>query len=99
LNATRDSGELKGARTAISKWVRRQLLSGAFILLIYLYRVFKSPGRQTMGEIKGDFDRLQVSICGSFPQGRRESMARLRVQIASEGVNGFVKAIRWKTES
>jgi hypothetical protein len=52
-----------------------------------------------MGEIKGDFDRLQVSICGSFPQGRRESMARLRMQTAAEGVNGFVKAIRWKTES
>jgi hypothetical protein len=50
-----------------------------------------------MEEIKGDFDRLKVSICGRFPQGRRESMARLRVQTAAEGVNGFVKAIRWKT--
>jgi hypothetical protein len=26
-------------------------------------------------------------------------MARLRIQTAAEGVNGFVKAIRWKTES
>jgi hypothetical protein len=47
-----------------------------------------------MKEIKGDFDRLQISLCGNFPQGQRESIARLRIQTAAKGVNDFVKAMR-----
>src|SRR5262249_36665524 len=36
---------------------------------------------------------------GSFPQGRREDIARQRIQIAAEGVNGFGKVMRRQTES
>jgi hypothetical protein len=42
---------------------------------------------------------LQISLPGSFPRGRRENIARLRIQIAAKGVNGFVKAMRRKTGS
>jgi hypothetical protein len=54
--------------------------------------VFKWPDRPTTEEIKGDFDRLQISLCGSFPQSQRENVARLRIQTASNGVNSFAKA-------
>ena len=41
----------------------------------------------------------QISLLGSLPQGRREDIARLRIQIATQGVNDFVKAMRRQTES
>jgi hypothetical protein len=41
---------------------------------------------------------LQISSPGSFPQGRREDLAGLRIQTATNGVNDFVKAIRRQTQ-
>jgi hypothetical protein len=34
----------------------------------------------------------------SVPQGRRDQISGLRIQIAVKGVNGFVKAMEWKME-
>jgi len=42
---------------------------------------------------------LQSSLFENFPQGRREDVARLRIQTAAKGVNSFGKAMRWKTAS
>ena len=42
---------------------------------------------------------LQISLFENFPQGRREDVARLRIQTAAKGVNSFGKAMRWKTTS
>src|SRR5262245_37046286 len=42
---------------------------------------------------------LQISLFESFPQGRRENIAGLRIQTAGKGVNSFGKAIRRRTES
>jgi|SRR5215470_340249 len=54
---------------------------------------------QLLRKSRGILIVLQISLPGSFPQGRREDIARLRIQIAAEGVNSFVKAMRWKTAS
>jgi hypothetical protein len=32
---------------------------------------------------------LPVSLFESFPQGRRENVARLRIQMAAKGVSGY----------
>jgi hypothetical protein len=47
---------------------------------------------------RGILTVLQFSLPGSFPQGRRENIAELRIQTADKGVNGFGKAIRRQTE-
>jgi hypothetical protein len=42
---------------------------------------------------------LQSQLFESFPQGRLEAVAALRIQTATQGVNGFVKTMRRQTES
>jgi hypothetical protein len=54
---------------------------------------------QLLRKSRGIRTVLQISLPGSFPRGRRESIAALRIQIAAKGVNGFVKAMRRKLES
>ena len=36
---------------------------------------------------------LQISLFGGIPRGQRESMLRLRIQIAAKGVNDFTKEL------
>jgi hypothetical protein len=48
---------------------------------------------------RGILTVLQISLPESFPRGWREEIARWRIQTAVKGVNGFVKAMRWKKES
>ena len=40
-----------------------------------------------------------MQFFSSVPQGRRDQIAGLRIQIAVKGVNGFVIAMKWKIES
>jgi hypothetical protein len=81
LNATRNPGDLRRARTAISKRIRRQSLNDAFILLIPLSR--------------GILIVLPISLFEEFSaRGRRENITGLRIQTAAKGVNDFVIAMR-----
>jgi hypothetical protein len=54
---------------------------------------------QLLRKSRGILTVLQISLPGSFPQGRRENIAGLRIQTAAKGVNGFVKVMRRQAES
>jgi len=54
---------------------------------------------QLLRKSRGITTVLQISLPGSFPRGRRENIAGLRIQTAAKGVNGFVKSMRQLCES
>src|SRR5262245_52599386 len=54
---------------------------------------------QLLRKSRGILTVLQLSLLGSFPQGRREDIAGLRIQIAAKGVNSFGKSMRRQTAS
>src|SRR5262249_5743492 len=56
-------------------------------------------GGQQLRKSRGILSVMQISSLGSFPRGRREDIAALRIQTAAKDVNGFGKAIRRQTES
>ena len=94
MNTTYGPAGLRWICTTISKRTRRQLSNGA------LYPPQLSMGfpngqvGQLLREVKGITTVLQMSLPGSFPRGRRENIAALRIQTAAKGVNGFVKSMR-----
>jgi hypothetical protein len=45
---------------------------------------------QLLRKSRGISTVLRISLLGSFTRGRREAIARLRIQTAAEGVNGFI---------
>src|SRR5262245_25362542 len=55
-------------------------------------------GGQQLRKSRGILSVMQISSLGSFPRGRREDIAALRIQTAAKDVNGFGKAIRRQTE-
>jgi hypothetical protein len=52
----------------------------------------KGQAGQLLRKSRGILTVLRISLLGSFPQGRRDIIAKLRIQTAAEGVNGFGKA-------
>jgi hypothetical protein len=54
---------------------------------------------QLLRKSMGDYDCVANIVAWKFPTGPTRKYSGLRIQIAVKGVNGFVKAMRRKTES